>query len=49
MTFNNLTRALADYDALLNIFIPLLFLAHKNRVTLVQERFFSEIIIALNN
>ncbi len=49
ITFNSLTRALGDYDALLNIFIPLLFLAHKNRVTLVQEKFFSEIIIALNN
>lgn len=52
VTFSALLREAApaqgSSDVLVGLFIPLLFLAHKGRVTLVQERFFGEIIIALN-
>jgi len=34
---------------LLDLFIPLLFLAHKQRIIIMQERFFDEILIKLNN
>ncbi len=47
-TFSAVSMASKFSDVLLDFFIPLLFLAHKNRVTLIQERFFDEIIIALN-
>lgn len=46
-TFSILTKGLDRENALLGIFIPLLFLSHKKRVVLIQERFFEEIIIAL--
>ena len=48
VTFSTVARSTQFNDVLLELFIPLLFLAHKNRVTLIQERFFDEIIIALN-
>jgi segregation and condensation protein A len=34
---------------LLDLFIPLLFLAHKQRIIMMQEKFFGEIIIKLND
>ncbi len=46
-TFNAVARASQFNDVLLELFIPLLFLAHKNRVTLIQEKFFDEIIISV--
>ena len=48
VTFSNLASGRELEDALLGLFIPLLFLSHKRRVTLIQEAFFDEIIIALN-
>ncbi|MDE1761571.1 MAG: segregation/condensation protein A [Candidatus Micrarchaeota archaeon] len=47
-TFSILSKGRQLEDALLGLFIPLLFLSHKKKVTLIQERFFDEIIIALN-
>ncbi len=47
ITFNHLSSISSNEDVLLGLFIPLLFLAHNGRVSLVQEKFFSEIIIAL--
>ncbi len=47
VTFSYLSRLSSINDPLLGLFIPLLFLAHKDRVTMIQEKFFSEIIIAL--
>lgn len=47
ITFKQLSELAATEDVLLGLFIPLLFLAHKERVILIQEKFFSEIIIAL--
>ena len=48
VTFSSVCRTSQFTDVLLDLFIPLLFLAHKERVTLIQEKFFDEIIIALN-
>lgn len=47
LTFTHLTSVSSTDDVLLGLFIPLLFLAHKEKVTLIQEKFFSEIIISL--
>ncbi len=47
VTFSYLSRLSSINDPLLGLFIPLLFLAHKDRITMIQEKFFSEIIIAL--
>ena len=47
-TFTYLRKNSNANDVLLELFIPLLFLAHKNKISLIQERFFEEIIIALN-
>ena len=46
-TFSTLSRSGGAEDILIGLFIPLLFLAHRGKVSLVQERFFGEIIIAL--
>lgn len=46
-TFSYLVSKADVDDVILELFIPLLFLAHKNRILLMQERFFEEIIIAL--
>jgi segregation and condensation protein A len=48
VTFSSVCRTSQFTDVLLDLFIPLLFLAHKEKVTLIQEKFFDEIIIALN-
>ena len=47
VTFSRLSSLSSINDVLVELFIPMLFLAHKSKVTLIQERFFSEIIIAL--
>ncbi|MDE1850665.1 MAG: segregation/condensation protein A [Candidatus Micrarchaeota archaeon] len=46
-TFSILSQGRGVEEALLGVFIPLLFLSHKNKVVLIQERFFDEIIVAL--
>jgi segregation and condensation protein A len=48
LTFSSLCSISHREDALLDVFMPLLFLANRNRVLLMQERFFREIIISLN-
>jgi segregation and condensation protein A len=47
ITFTHLSSVSETSDVMLGLFIPLLFLAHNEKVALIQERFFSEIIIAL--
>ncbi len=47
VTFSALMHAERITDVLTGLFVPLLFLAQKSRVVLIQERFFDEIIIAL--
>ncbi len=47
VTFSYMSRLSSINDILLELFIPLLFLAHKGKINLIQEKFFSEIIIAL--
>lgn len=46
-TFSDLAKALQLEDVLLGLFIPLLFMAQKGKITLMQERFFDEIIVSL--
>ncbi|MCL4364957.1 MAG: segregation/condensation protein A [Candidatus Marsarchaeota archaeon] len=46
VTFSYISRLSSINDILLELFIPLLFLAHRGKVGLIQEQFFSEIIIA---
>jgi segregation and condensation protein A len=48
LTFTSLYSLSQKPDALLDVFIPLLFLANKGRIVLLQEEFFGEIVIALN-
>lgn len=48
LTFSSLYSLSQKGDALLDVFIPLLFLANKNRIVLLQEEFFGEIVIVLN-
>ncbi len=48
LTLKYLISRLPQKDALLDIFVPLLFLANHNRVLLIQEKFFGEIIIAID-
>jgi segregation and condensation protein A len=48
LSFSGLKDIAKKEDPLLDLFIPLLFLASKNRVLLIQEKFFEEILIALN-
>lgn len=47
LTFTSLCDVSNKENNLLDLFIPLLFLANKNRVLLIQENFFEEILIAL--
>ncbi len=47
ITFSQLSALPSVNDVLLELFIPMLFLAHKNKVAIIQEKFFAEIIIAL--
>lgn len=46
-TFSHMSTLEEFKDVLLELFIPLLFLEHSGRVSLIQERFFEEIIIAM--
>ncbi|MDE1825755.1 MAG: segregation/condensation protein A [Candidatus Micrarchaeota archaeon] len=46
-TFSAISVGMGLEEALLSVFIPLLFLSHKKRLALIQERFFDEIIIVL--
>ena len=48
ITFTALHNHVKVDDVLLELFIPLLFLASQNKISLIQEQFFSEIIVALN-
>lgn len=47
-TFSYLSESAGSSDVLSELFVPMLFLAHKDRVYLTQENFFGEIIIQLN-
>ncbi|MGB9732737.1 MAG: segregation/condensation protein A [Candidatus Micrarchaeia archaeon] len=46
-TFSALAKAIRSKDILVEVFIPLLYLAHRGEILLIQEQFFGEIIIAL--
>lgn len=48
LTFSHLRSILHKGDALLDVFMPMLFLANRNRILLLQEDFFREIVISLN-
>ncbi len=48
-TFSALAKATLGKDILTSLFIPLLYLTHRNRILLMQEEFFGEIIVALAN
>ncbi len=48
-TFANLANTFSNTESiLLDLFIPLLFLAHKDRIAIAQERFFDEIFIRVS-
>jgi len=47
LTFSSLFELSQKPDALLDVFIPLLFLANKGKIVLLQESFFGEIVIVL--
>lgn len=47
-TFSYLLGATEKEDVLLQLFIPLLFLANKGKISLIQEKFFEDIIIRLS-
>jgi segregation and condensation protein A len=48
ISFSSLCNVANKDDVLLDLFIPLLFLASRNRVMLLQDKFFGEILIGLN-
>ncbi len=48
VTYSLLCDAADSENPLLQVFIPLLFLANKNKVLLLQETFFGEILVSLN-
>ncbi len=48
VTYSLLCDAANTENEVLSVFIPLLFLASKDRILLLQENFFGEILIALN-
>ncbi|MDE1823667.1 MAG: segregation/condensation protein A [Candidatus Micrarchaeota archaeon] len=47
ITFSALANVLKLDDLLLGLFIPLLFMAQRGKVMLMQEKFFDEIIVSL--
>lgn len=47
LTFNDAVKAVGPEDVLTGLFIPLLFMWHRDMVLLLQEKFFGEIIIVL--
>jgi segregation and condensation protein A len=49
-TFGTLSKRFGSVESiLLGLFVPLLFLAHNQQVTLIQDEFFNEIFIKLND
>jgi segregation and condensation protein A len=49
-TFGALSKRFSSMESiLLGLFIPLLYLAHNQQVTLIQDKFFNEIFIKLND
>ena len=48
VTYSALCDVAKSENSLLQVFIPLLFLANKNRVLMLQESFFGEILVSLN-
>lgn len=49
-TFAHLSKYFDSLEsALLKLFVPLLFLAHRGDVTLMQDQFFNEIFVKLNS
>ncbi len=48
VTYSLLCDSADGGSPLIEVFIPLLFLANKNRVLLLQETFFGEILVSLN-
>ncbi|MGC8538570.1 MAG: segregation/condensation protein A [Candidatus Micrarchaeia archaeon] len=46
-TFSILSQGKSKEEALMNVFIPLLFLEQSKKIALMQEKFFEEIIIRL--
>ncbi len=50
VTFTELSRPFASgQEVLVELFIPLIFLSHNERINIMQEKFFDEIIVSLNN
>ncbi|MEM0094459.1 MAG: ScpA family protein [Candidatus Micrarchaeaceae archaeon] len=49
LTFSRLLEVSRGEDVLLRVFVPLLFLAHRNKIIMTQEKFFGEIFIMLNS
>lgn len=47
-TFSYLAKTVAFNDVLVDLFVPLLYLATRERIALVQEKFLGEIVIMLN-
>ncbi len=48
-TFANLANTYSNSESILaDLFIPMLFLAHKGRILIMQDHFFDEIFIRLN-
>lgn len=48
--FTDVSKNFGTIDrVLLDLFVPMLFLAHKGSLTMIQERFFGEIIIRVND
>jgi chromatin segregation and condensation protein Rec8/ScpA/Scc1 (kleisin family) len=48
-TFSYLLKDMQFNDVLIEIFIPLIFLANKGSIALIQEKFFDEIIIRMED
>ena len=48
-TFSYLLKDMGFNDVLLEVFIPLIFLANKGSIALIQEKFFDEIIIRMED
>ena len=49
-TFAVLSKAFSSIESkLLSLFVPLLFLAHSGRIILMQDQFFDEIFVKINN
>jgi len=46
-TFSSLARISKSNDILVDLFVPLLYLANREKIMLLQEQFFGEIIIVL--